>query len=146
MPKQFMAIIDEFTRKRYTGKMKKVWDRLGIAFSSACVIHCIAVAFLPVVFPAISAYTHSNWIHIVVGLMILFTSPLAFVPGYRKHGLTWILGAAASGLTLILLGVLIEGRTTDQFSHGVSIIGSMILVFSHAKNLQHSHRHKHQCC
>jgi hypothetical protein len=130
----------------YIVGMKKVWDRLGIAFSTACVIHCIAVAFLPVLYPAISTYTHSTWIHVIVGLVILFTSPLAFVPGYRKHGLTWILGAATGGLSLILLGVLLEGQTTDQVSHGFSIIGSMILVFSHAKNLQHSHRHKHQCC
>lgn len=126
--------------------MKKVWDRLGIAFSSACVVHCILVAFLPIVFPAISAYTHSTWIHIVVGVIILFTSPLAFVPGYRKHGLTWIIATAISGLFFILLGVLLEGHTSDQMSHGVSIFGSVILVFSHAKNLQHSHRHHHQCC
>lgn len=126
--------------------MKKVWDRLGIAFSSACVVHCILVAFLPVIFPAISAYTHSTWIHIVVGVIILFTSPLAFIPGLKKHGLTWILATAISGLFFILLGILLEGHVSDQASHGVSIFGSIILVFAHVKNLQHSHRHHHQCC
>lgn len=126
--------------------MKKVWDRLGIVFSSACVAHCILVAFFPLIFPAFSVYTHSSWIHIVVGLIILFTSPLAFIPGYKKHGLTWIISTAIAGLVLILSGVLLEGHTSDQMSHGISILGSMILVFSHAKNLQHSHRHQHQCC
>ncbi len=126
--------------------MKKVWDRLGIAFSSACVAHCILVAFMPMVFPAISAYTHSTWIHIVVGMIILLTSPLAFVPGYKKHGLTWILATAIGGMMLILFGILAEGQISDQLSHGISILGSILLVFSHAKNLQHSHRHKHQCC
>jgi hypothetical protein len=126
--------------------MKKVWDRLGIAFSSACVVHCIIVAFVPMVFPAISAYTHSTWIHVVVGMIILLTSPLAFVPGYKKHGLTWILATAIGGMMLILFGILAEGQISDQLSHGISILGSILLVFSHAKNLQHSHRHKHQCC
>ena len=126
--------------------MKKVWDRLGIAFSSACVAHCILVAFVPMVFPAISAYTHSTWIHVVVGMIILLTSPLAFVPGYKKHGLTWILATAIGGMMLILFGILTEGQISDQLSHGISILGSILLVFSHAKNLQHSHRHKHQCC
>ena len=126
--------------------MKKVWDRLGIAFSSACVAHCILVAFVPMVFPAISAYTHSTWIHVVVGMIILLTSPLAFVPGYKKHGLTWILATAIGGMMLILFGILAEGQISDQLSHGISIFGSILLVFSHAKNLQHSHRHKHQCC
>lgn len=126
--------------------MKKVWDRVGITFSTACVIHCVVVAFLPLFFPAISLYAHKSWVHIAVGMVILLTSPLAFVPGYKKHGLTWILGTACSGLFFILMGVLLEERVTDQVSHGVSILGSMCLVFAHAKNLQHSHKHHHQCC
>jgi hypothetical protein len=126
--------------------MKKIWDRLGIVFSSACVLHCILVAFMPVVFPAISAYTHATWIHIVVAVVILLTSPLAFIPGYKKHGLSWIIISAMGGLGLIFLGVLMEGLVSDQASHGISILGSLLLVFSHAKNLQHSHRHRHQCC
>lgn len=144
--KYFSTIIDEVCNLRYTRIMKKVWDRLGIAFSSACVVHCILVAFLPIFFPAISVYTHSTWVHVVVGFIILFTSPLAFIPGYRKHGLTWIIGTAVSGLFFILLGIMLEGRFSDQVSHGVSIFGSLLLVFAHAKNLQHSHRHQHQCC
>lgn len=126
--------------------MKKIWDRLGIAFSSACVVHCLAVAFLPLVFPALTELTHQSWIHIVVGFIILFTSPMAFIPGYRKHGLTWIMGVAFGGLFLILMGVLSENDVPDQISHGLSICGSLLLVFAHAKNLQHSHRHQHQCC
>lgn len=144
--KYLCTIIDEACNFRYTRNMKKVWDRLGIAFSSACVLHCILVAFVPVLFPAISAYTHSTWIHVIVGLIILFTSPLAFIPGYKKHGLTWILSTAVTGLFLIMMGVLLEGRFTDQVTHGISIIGSLCLVFAHAKNIQHSHKHRHQCC
>jgi hypothetical protein len=101
---------------------------------------------MPVVFPTISAYTHATWIHIVVAVVILLTSPLAFIPGYKKHGLSWIIISAMGGLGLIFMGVLIEGSVSDQISHGISILGSLLLVFSHAKNIQHSHRHKHQCC
>jgi hypothetical protein len=126
--------------------MKKVWDGLGIAFSSACVVHCVAVAFLPFFFPAIAAYTHSTWVHIIVGVIILFTSPLAFVPGYKKHGLSWIVSTAFAGLFLILMGILLEGKVSDQISHMVSIVGSLVLVIAHVKNIQHSHRHRHQCC
>lgn len=126
--------------------MKKVWDRLGIAFSSACVVHCVMVAFVPLFFPFISEYTHSAWVHVGVAAIILFTTPLAFVPGYKKHGLTWILGSALMGLLFIFLGILLEGKVTDQMSHGVSIVGSLFLVFAHVKNIQHSHRHQHQCC
>jgi hypothetical protein len=140
------TIIDEVCNLGYIRLMKKVWDRLGIAFSGACVVHCILVAFLPLIFPAIAAYTHSTWIHIIVGIIILFTSPLAFIPGYRKHGLTWILTTAVSGLFFILLGILLEGQFTDQITHGISIFGSLLLVVAHVKNIQHSHRHQHSCC
>jgi len=129
--------------------MKKVvWDRLGIAFSSACVVHCILVAFLPLFFPVISTYTHSTWVHIVVAGIILFTSPLAFIPGFRKHGLTWIIATALMGLLLVFMGILMEDQVSDQASHGISIIGSLFLVFAHGKNIQHSHRHVHtaSCC
>jgi hypothetical protein len=140
------SIIDELSHFRYIRRMKKVWDRLGIAFSTACVAHCLLVAFLPILLPALTAYTHSSWIHVIFGFVILLTSPMAFIPGYKKHGLTWILKLAMTGLSLICLGLLLEGQTHDQVSHGVSILGSIVLVFSHVKNLQHSARHKHQCC
>lgn len=127
--------------------MKKVWDRLGIAFSSACVIHCILVAFVPLIFPAVAVYTHQTWVHYAVGVTILFTTPLAFLPGYKKHGLTWIIGMASLGVLFIGSGILLEkGHYSEQMSHGVSIIGSLILVYAHAKNIQHAHRHRHQCC
>lgn len=140
------TIIDEVCNFRYTRIMKKTWDRLGIAFSSACVVHCILVAFLPIVFPAIAVYTHSTWVHVIVGVIILFTSPLAFIPGYKKHGISWILQVAVSGLFFILLGILLEGRFSDQMTHGISIFGSLLLVTAHVKNIQHSRRHHHQCC
>lgn len=127
--------------------MKKVvWDRIGIAFSSACVVHCIMVAFIPLFFPFISQYTHSSWVHITVLITMLFTTPLAFVPGYKKHGLTWILLTALVGLLLVILGILVEDKVSDQLSHGISICGSLFLVIGHGKNIQHSHRHQHQAC
>jgi RsiW-degrading membrane proteinase PrsW (M82 family) len=126
--------------------MKKVWDRVGSAMSAACVVHCIAVAFLPLLFPVLETYTHKTWIHMVVAVMIMMTSPLAFIPGYRKHGLTWIIGTAFCGLFLILSSIILENHFSDQITHGISIGGSLLLVFAHVKNLQHSHRHHHQCC
>ncbi len=133
--------------------MKKVfWDRLGIVFSSACLIHCVIVAFLPLFFPILKTYAHASWIHIVVATIIIFTSPMAFIPGYRKHGMTWIMITALMGLMLVFMGILLEDKVSDQISHGISICGSLFLVFAHAKNLQHSHRKTHQkgqpqqCC
>lgn len=51
-----------------------------------------------------------------------------------------------SGLLFVGLGVMLEQRFPEVLSHGVSIFGSLLLVFAHTKNIQHSHRHQHQCC
>lgn len=126
--------------------MKKVWDRLGIAISSACAIHCVMVAFLPLIFPALALYTHLTWIHATVGVAILFTTPLAFLPGLRRHGLTWIFSVALAGVVLVATGWILEEQVSEQLSHGITIMGSLLLVFAHTKNIQHSHRHQHQCC
>ncbi|HLW58172.1 MAG TPA: MerC domain-containing protein [Bacteriovoracaceae bacterium] len=126
--------------------MKKVWDRLGIAFSSACVIHCIFVAFIPLIFPAINYFTHLDWIHGAVAASLLITTPMAFYPGFKKHGLTWIIILACLGITIILLGMALEGKTSVIVSHSASIVGSILLVTAHFKNIQHSHKHHHQCC
>lgn len=76
----------------------------------------------------------------------MFTTPFAFVPGLKKHGLTWIFALALLGLFLVGLGFVLEEKVSEQMSHGITIVGSILLVIAHAKNIQHSHRHKHQCC
>jgi hypothetical protein len=110
------------------------------------VVHCFIVAFLPLFIPALSLYTHFIWVHIVVAISILFTTPLAFLPGLKKHGLTWIIGVAMIGIFFIFLGFVMDEKYSEQVTHGISILGSLCLVFAHYKNLQHSRRHLHQCC
>jgi drug/metabolite transporter (DMT)-like permease len=83
--------------------------------------------------------------------VILFTSPLAFIPGLRKHGLTWIILTGMFGLMLVFMSILLEDEVSDQVGHGISICGSLFLVFAHIKNLKHAQRHafpahEHHCC
>lgn len=130
----------------YIQMMKKVWDRLGIAFSSACVVHCIFVAFLPLIFPALNYFVHADWVHSFVAASLLITTPMAFYPGFKKHGLTWILMVACLGIMVILAGMFLEDRTSEVVAHSASILGSLLLVIAHLKNIQHSNKHHHQCC
>lgn|SRR5690606_4191992 len=126
--------------------MKKVWDRLGIIFSSICVVHCLFVAFIPLAYPALNYFTHTDWVHGLVAASLLITTPMAFYPGFKKHGLTWILILASVGIVIILSGMVLEERASEIISHSTSILGSVLLVLAHLKNIQHSHKHNHQCC
>jgi MerC mercury resistance protein len=127
--------------------MKKVWDQMGITISSVCLVHCIIVAFVPLFIPALAFNFHSSWPHLLTGALILITTPFAFIPGLKKHGVTWILMVALLGLLLVLSGIFAENFGHSELtSHSLSIIGSLFLVVAHLKNIQHSHKHHHQCC
>jgi hypothetical protein len=135
--------------------MKKQWDKWGIVLSTACIIHCFAVVILPLMLPAVEMFVHSPWVHRVFAVLVITTTPLAFIPGYRRHGLPHVLFSAVAGLVLILSGVFLDGRINEVLSHGVSILGSILLVSAHILNIRYSRRfhpvvHKHShtknCC
>lgn len=123
---------------------RKTWDKLGIALSGACLIHCILVFFLPLLVPAMALFIHTPWIHRFFAVFILVVTPLAFIPGYRRHGMRRVMVRAYIGIGFILMGVFFDGHTSEVFSHGLSIIGSILLVTAHLQNIRHSRR-KH-CC
>lgn len=135
--------------------MKKQWDKWGIVLSTACIIHCFAVVILPLMLPAIEIFVHSPWVHRIFAVLVITTTPLAFIPGYRSHGVRQVLGMAVLGLTMILSGVLIDGRVAELISHSISIIGSLLLVTAHVFNIRYSrkfrpvkhvHSHTENCC
>jgi len=129
----------------HVGTMRKVWDKWGIVLSAACIVHCFAVVILPLLLPAVEMLVHSPWVHRVFATLVIFTTPLAFLPGYRRHGLQRVLVLAIAGLALVLMGVVLDGQVEELMSHSVSIAGSVLLVSAHLWNLKHSHQHK-KCC
>ena len=123
---------------------KKAWDRLGILLSSACLIHCVAVIFLPLLIPALALLVHTPWVHRVFAVVILVVTPMAFIPGYRRHGMSRIITMAYIGVGLILLGVFSDGFVSEYVSHGMSVLGSLALVTAHVQNIRHSRASR--CC
>ena len=135
--------------------MKKQWDIWGIALSTACVIHCFAVVLLPLLLPAVEIFVHNGWFHRIFATLVVITTPLAFIPGYRRHKLQRVLISAVAGLTLVILGTFLDGQLNEVFTHGISISGSLLLVSAHVFNIRYSRqfhpvRHKHSntenCC
>jgi len=123
---------------------KKAWDRLGILLSGACLIHCVVVMGLPLILPAMTFFVHSPWIHRVFAVFIMLITPMAFIPGYRVHGMNRIIILAYLGVGGILMGVFSDGFVSEYLSHGISVVGSILLVTAHAQNLRHSRRSR--CC
>lgn len=134
--------------------MKKQWDIWGIALSTACVIQsCSGSSSIAI--PAVEIFVHNGWFHRIFATLVVITTPLAFIPGYRRHKLQRVLGCAVAGLVLVILGALLDGQLNEVFTHGISISGSLLLVSAHVLNIRysrqfhpvkHTHSHTEKCC
>lgn len=79
-------------------------DRLGVALSSLCAVHCLLTPPLLLLLPTFGrfwAHPASHW------GMAAFVVPLALLSlpkGFRLHGRRWVLACGILGTSLILLG------------------------------------------
>ncbi len=126
-----------------TLKMKKIWDKLGIVVSATCAVHCLLVGLLPFALPLMDTFFHSAWFHIIFVLMVVVITPLAFGHHFQRHGFSFVIKLALTGVTLIVTGAFLEPLTSEIISHGTSMFGSFALVSAHVLNLRHQKKHKH---
>lgn len=79
-------------------------DRLGVALSVICAIHCAVTPPLLLILPTFGkAWAHpaTHW------GMAIFIVPLALFmmsKGYKRHRRRWIIAVGALGISLVLLG------------------------------------------
>lgn len=97
-------------------------DRIGIAASVFCAIHCIATPLLILCSPSIArAWAHpaSHW------LVALLVVPLALVMlarGYRRHGRAWIPVTGGLGVLFVVLGAIIPFSGAGKEGKGLVYI------------------------
>ena len=83
------------------------WDRVGIWASTACMVHCLAAPLLFLAIPWFAEVWSHPLSHVLVGLLVLPLAGMVIRNGYRQHGKTWIIAAAALGMGLIVVGSVI---------------------------------------
>jgi hypothetical protein len=122
------------------------WDTLGMIVSLACVAHCLAVPIVLGMLPALGlTFLAKDGVHEVLAVVVLAVALLAFVPGYRAHGLRHVPALGALGVVLLTsaafapgLGLLAESMVTA--------LGGVVLVTAHVLNrrgLAKTHAHAH---
>jgi hypothetical protein len=93
-------------------------DRIGVAASVLCAIHCAITPFLLILAPAFgNIWSHplSHWI------AAAFVVPLAawmVFRGFRRHRKQWILGTGVGGIGLILVGAALPHFATPSGATG----------------------------
>ena len=120
--------------------VNKICDKVGICASGLCLIHCLATPILLILFPA-SMFTniHFEITHQIFAVVVTSSILLAVYPTCKEHGHFDIIGLALIGITLILCAVYFHDYTSKAVSHGTTIIGSIILIVAHIKNMKIRH-------
>lgn len=109
-------------------------DRLGIWLSGLCMIHCLATPVLLLMLPMFSM-SKSEWVHIVLALVLPIVTLAAFVPGYRRHGDHAIIGLGIVGLILIAFAAFDPFKVLNEITESaVTTFGGLALITGHIRN------------
>ena len=134
----FFMLFTTFSQRRLRGGTLSFADRVGIALSGLCAVHCLV---LPLVLPFVgffAAFAESEWTHLFLAICIVPTVVFAAARGYRRHGkrdILWLLGAGALAVIAALgVGELAGGGRLEA---AFTTCGSVLLIAGHWKNHRH---------
>ncbi len=113
-----------------------LWDRLGIAASALCLVHCLLFPVVAAALPTLGlSFAGEDAVDMALGVFIASIAVLAFVPGYRRHRRGSVPALAAVGLILLALGVTAEAVWAYEIVGSVSTVsGSLMLIAAHMLN------------
>ena len=113
-------------------KTQMTSDKLAISLSAACIIHCLfAPTLIIFAYSFLSFSVESELIHYIILTLALPISGLALVLGYRNHKVLSCLMIGISGLSLMLLAILLSEGTSEKV---LTVIGSCTVAYAHYKN------------
>ena len=121
------------------GYTQRLGDKIAIALSSLCVIHCLATPLILIILPSLGALVADNheMFHQVILFFVLPIGVLALWAGYRHHHnlSTLLIGLAGLGLLLIaaFYGHDYFGETGET---ALTIFASLIIATAHVRNFQ----------
>jgi uncharacterized membrane protein YeaQ/YmgE (transglycosylase-associated protein family) len=110
-------------------------DKIGIALSVGCMVHCIVMPLVLPLIPLIGlTMRHGFLFHIIIAAIIGIVAYFAFRSGLKKHGnsLPTLLGS--TGVLLLFIGGALELLHLDGTALMTTVFGSMLLITAHYKN------------
>ena len=125
--------------------LSKYFDRVAIALSTICIVHCLAMPFVIAVLP-VAAFTvgGDGHFHSLMLWFVVPTSVLGFALGFRVHRRTDIvvLGAVAIG-TLAAAALWGHSAWDPSVEVLVSVAASVVLAAAHWRNFREVRRLHH---
>ncbi|KZN56431.1 hypothetical protein N474_11840 [Pseudoalteromonas luteoviolacea CPMOR-2] len=123
-----------------------VGDNVSIGLAVMCLIHCIALPLLIVFLPFVSkSFVQGEVFHQLLLGGVLLTSILALVSGCKTHSKWHIFSFGISGLVILSIAAFFGHDLLGESGETIlTIIGSLIVAFSHLKNIKACKQAK--CC
>ena len=127
--------------------VSRYFDRIAIALSAVCILHCLAApllaAVLPIAFVGLGLDAHFHewllWGVVPTGLF-------GFGIGLRYHQRYWIPVAGALGLAIVAFAAIVAHNSWSWWQELLtSVLGSVALVVAHWHNfleVRRSHVHE----
>ena len=118
------------------GRTQTLGDRLAIALSSLCVIHCLATPLLLIILPsfgALFADSHELF-HQIILFFVLPVGLAALAAGYRHHHKNSVLAIL---FVTALYGHDYLGEIGET---GATIVASLIIAYAHLRNYKLSQK------
>lgn len=111
-------------------------DNLGIAASTLCLVHCMAMPFLITILPFMGLqFLEGELAHRIIALFVFAFAIFAIGPGYLQHRKKIVLYSTIFGLTLVAGALLVAGPMFgEQYELPFITTGNLILVVTHLKN------------
>ena len=115
---------------------QKVSDKVSIGISALCLLHCLLFPSLMVVLSSfISVSLNSELIHYMLLFLVVPVSSFALIVGLNNHKNSFIFFIGLSGLAILISALFIElPIKTISGEILLTIIGSLLITFSHYKN------------
>jgi hypothetical protein len=115
-------------------KPAAVLDRAAVMLSGLCLLHCLALPFLLVSLPALSALSAGH-LHAQMLIVAIPVSVIALGFGFRRHESRYVLAFGVVGMLL-----LVVGGTVAHSYYGIvadrtfTISGALVLAVTHYFN------------
>lgn len=129
-----------------TMSVSRYFDRIAIALSAICILHCLAVPLLAAILPFafVSMGTEAHF-HEWLLWGVVPTSLFGFGFGLRYHQRYWIPVTGAVGLAIVAFAAIVAHDAWVWWQELLlSALGSVLLVAAHWYNfleVRHSHIH-----
>jgi len=115
-------------------KLAGVANATGIAASTLCLLHCLAMPLLLLALPALGwaagEHTHTALIGVALAAALL-----SLGPGYAAHRRAAVLLLGGAGLASLAAAVFVVGpRYGESAETALSVAGAILLCAAHLRN------------